>query len=116
MAPTTIASARARLYGSSHDTLAISSASASDRVAPPNVPARMPTMVMPICTVERKRVGSSARVNAMRAGVDPSSASFFNRARREETTEISAMANTPLASRSRKMIRISTSSGFMEPK
>lgn len=88
----------AELYGSSAGTLATATATFSEIVAPPNAPARMPTSVMPIWTVDRKRLGSCANASAFAAAREPSSDNFCRRALREETTEISAIAKTPFAS------------------
>src|SRR5215207_5728286 len=51
---------------------------------------------MPICTVERKRVGESANFSAARAPLSPASARSLRRALREETSAVSDMAKRPL--------------------
>jgi len=59
------------------------------------MPLRMPIEVMPTCTVDRKRVGSSCSFTAIAAEVSPSSARRARRARLAITSAISDMANTP---------------------
>ena len=76
-------------------------------VAPDTVPARMPTSVMPICTLDRNRLGSSISLSAARAPLLPRFDRSFNRALREDTTASSDMDNTPLISVSRSTKRSS---------
>jgi hypothetical protein len=57
----------------------------------------MPTSVMPIWTVDRKRPGSSASLRAARAPERPASAMVLSRGLRAETTASSESANTPLS-------------------
>ena len=52
---------------------------------------------MPICTVDRKRLGSAASSSAALAPADPDLAIAFNRASRDETIASSLIANTPLS-------------------
>ncbi len=61
-------------------------------VAPPKAPARTPTSVIPICTLERKRPWFSSSRKAARAPLLPASAMAVRRGRREDTTASSAMA------------------------
>ena len=78
-------------------------------VAPPKAPAKMPTSVIPTCTVERKRLGVLARESAVPAPLLPASAIWRRRARRAETTANSAMAKTPLRRiSSRTMLKLKT--------
>ena len=57
--------------------------------------ARIPTSVMPICTVDRKRPGSPARSSAQRAPPLPLLANAFSRASRAETIASSLIDSTP---------------------
>ncbi len=57
----------------------------------------MPMRVMPICTVERKPVGSSASFSARAAPRLPDLAMVSRRARRAETMASSDMAKKPLS-------------------
>src|SRR5215470_9389072 len=63
--------------------------------------------VRPICTVEKKRLGCSARRNAAAAPLLPSSAICFSRAFRAETMAISPRANRPWTRISNSTIRSS---------
>jgi hypothetical protein len=63
---------------------------------------------MPICTVDRKRVGSAARSSATRAPATARLARVSSRAFREETIAISDRARTPLIIVRRETIAIST--------
>src|SRR5437879_4538847 len=76
-------------------------------VAPPNAPAVTPIKVMPIWTVERKRLGDRTSSSTVRARSSPSSARCLSRALRAETTAISVMAKGPLATNISKMMTIS---------
>ena len=104
---TTTATAIAWAYGASQGARAIAPASCSAIVVPPNAPMRMPMSVIPACTVERKRGGRSVRCRAVRARSSPSSASCWNRVRREETSAVSDIDRKPFSSTSRKMKMIS---------
>lgn len=94
------------ITGSADNAPAIGSESA----APPNAPARIPTRVIPIWTVERKRSGAAARSKATPAPRLPWSARACSRAGRAETTDSSEAANTPLiainTNRIRRLTRI----------
>src|SRR5499427_4846923 len=63
--------------------------------------------VSPICTVEKKRLGCSARRSAAAAPLLPSSAICFSRALRAETIAISPRANRPWTRISNSTIRSS---------
>ena len=76
----------------------------SDNVAPPTAPERTPIREMPICTVERKRLGESARFSAPRAPPSPDSARCLRPALRAETSAVSDMEKRPLRSIRRTMI------------
>src|SRR5215218_2004372 len=78
--------------------------------APEKAPARMPTRVMPIWTVERKRPGSSASLSAVLAPARPVSAIAFRRALRADTMASSDRANSPFR-RIRRMAMPSSSTG-----
>jgi hypothetical protein len=78
----------------------------SARVAPPKAQARTPISEIPICTVERNRVGPSASSIAVRAPRSPASARCPRRALREETKAVSDMAKRPLRRVSATMIAI----------
>src|SRR6056297_842951 len=78
-------------------------------VAPENAPARTPTRVIPICTVERNRPGSRARFNAMDAPRSPRSARSFRRPARDETIASSDIARTPFKPTIRNTRTISSS-------
>ena len=93
--------------GAIHATVLKCAPSSSASVAPPNTPARIPTMVIPICTVERKSFGRSASSRATVAPRSPSSLRVRRRALRDEMTAISAIAKTPFATMSRKIRTIS---------
>src|SRR5690606_15898446 len=67
------------------------------RAASPTMPLRMPIEVIPICTVESMRLGSSASLRAAWAELLPSIASFASRARRAVMSAISDMAKRPFA-------------------
>src|SRR3546814_2032583 len=60
--------------------------------------------VMPICTVDRKRLGSAANASARLAPLRPAAASAFSRALRAETTASSDIANRPFKQTSEIMI------------
>ena len=60
----------------------------------------MPMRVMPICTVERKPVGSSVSFSARAAPRLPDLAMVSSRARRAETMASSDMAKKPLSTTS----------------
>lgn len=77
------------------------------RVAPENAPDKTPTRVIPICTVDRKRPGFSARVMAIWAPRLPLFARTRNLAGREETTASSDIARTPFRSVSSTTVIIS---------
>ena len=70
---TTIPSAIESLYSPMYGTFCNAPASASDNVAPPTAPASTPTNVMPICTVDKKTLGSSSKYSAVAADLSPSS-------------------------------------------
>jgi hypothetical protein len=74
----------------------------------------MPTKVMPICTVERKRLGDSANFKARAAPLFPFSAFDCKSPLHEDTIAISVMANTPLATRSTSTMEISRKAEFMK--
>src|SRR5829696_7784904 len=78
--------------------------------APEKAPARMPTRVMPIWTVERNRPGSSASLRAVLAPARPVSAIVFRRALRADTMASSDRANSPF-SRIRRMAMPSSNTG-----
>ena len=63
--------------------------------APPNRPVRMPIRVIPICTVDRKLSGFSARASAL-AARRLDWASCLSRLLREVITDISDIAKKPL--------------------
>ena len=107
MTATTNPKAILSAYGARNSIWAIGPVSFAASVAPPNAPAKMPTSVMPICTVERKRLGASASSSATFARPLPWSARRRNRAFFEDTTAISAIAKTPFAISNRKMMAIS---------
>src|SRR5207253_1074199 len=65
--------------------------------APAMTDAVDPATVMPICTVARKRFGSSLSAATIRAAADPSATSWATRLWRTATMEISAAAKNPLA-------------------
>src|SRR5690606_30496261 len=65
--------------------------------ASPTMPLRMPIEVIPICTVDSMRFGSSASLRAASAERLPSTAILASRARRAVISAISDMANRPLA-------------------
>ena len=67
----------------------------------------MPTMVMPTCTVGRKRFGSSASASAVSAPRTPRFCMAINRDRREDTMASSDMAKAPFSRTSSRMIKIS---------
>ena len=68
----------------------------------------MPTKVMPICTVDRKRPGSSARASARLAPLRPVSAKALSFERRAETIASSDRANTPFKTTRHTTIKISS--------
>jgi hypothetical protein len=63
--------------------------------------------VIPIWTLARKSLGLLASSGAIRADLLPCSASASRRARRAETTAISAIAKMPFATASRTIAMIS---------
>ena len=67
------------------------------RLAPEKAPATMLISVMPVCTVERKRPGSSVRARAMAAPRLPRSAAPRRRAGRDEMIASSDIANRPFS-------------------
>ena len=109
VATTTKVKASGRAMSARRGTRARISVSGSERVAPEKAPAKMPIRVMPICTVERKLVGSSARRMARAAPRLPARAITSSRARRAETMASSDMAKKPLTTTSTSTIRIETS-------
>lgn len=72
--PITIVALAASAYGASQAVRSKIADNSSATVAPPKTLARMPISVIPTCTVERKRMGFSARVRAVRAPLLPLSA------------------------------------------
>ena len=64
--------------------------------------------VIPICTAERKKVGSSPRRKAVAAALSPCCAKFCKRALRAATSEISDMAKKPLSKIKPNRMAIST--------
>src|SRR3569833_1950628 len=77
------------------------------RVAPPYAPAPIPMTVMPICTVERKPLGSSMSRSAAAAPREPRLTMRFRRERRDATTARYDMAKTPFNKMSKKIMNIS---------
>src|SRR5829696_1868559 len=82
-------------------------------VAPPKAPLRIPISVMPVCTVERKRVGFRASTSAVSAPLLPSSARCCSLTLRAETIAISAREKNPLVRMSRIRISISVVGTFI---
>ena len=70
----------------------------------PRAPRRIPKTVIPTCTVEMKRTGSSSNRRAVFARRLPRLASSSSRVRRAVTTEYSAATNTAFPSTSRRMM------------
>ncbi len=70
-------------------------ASGGASVASPTMPERSAIEVIPICTVERNRVGSEPSSIARRAEESPASERGCRRARRALTSAISDMAKNP---------------------
>ena len=64
-------------------------------MASPKIPFRIPIDVIPICTVDKKLVGSSASLSAVLAPLSPSAACLAKRALRAVTMAISDIAKTP---------------------
>ncbi len=102
MPKTTTTKASSAATGASNGTRRSAPPSVFASVAPPNTPARMPTSVMPTCTVGRKRCGSSCRASAAAAPWLPARCIACRRVRRDETTASSLMASTPLKRVSRR--------------
>ena len=107
MAATTMARLIWSAQGASAGTLRMPPASGPAMVASAKAPEKMPTSVMPICTVDRKRVGDSASASAARARASPLSASCRRRTLRDDTTASSDIASRPLSPISARMMRIS---------
>src|SRR5258706_7992971 len=82
-------------------------ATGSANAASPTMPFRIAIDVMPICTVDRKRVGSWLSSSARAAPWSPSSASFCSRPLREATSAISDIANAPFTRIRKKRSAIS---------
>ena len=76
-------------------------------VAPPNAPVRIPTSVMPTCTVDKKCSGLLANSNATFALEFPSSTICWRRAFLADIIAISESAKIPFKRMSKKMIKIS---------
>ncbi len=99
--------------GASTGTRASHGARRPAMLAPPKVPSRMVTRVMPTCTVGRKLCGSSASSAARSAPGTPRRTSTASLARRDEIRASSPIANTPLSStRSRITTRETTMMPF----
>jgi hypothetical protein len=75
--------------------------------ASPKAPLKMLIRVMPTCTVDRKRLGSSASLMAVRAPRLPSPAIFSRRRRLAETTASSDIAKMPLSKMRARMMMMS---------
>jgi hypothetical protein len=75
----------------------------------------MPMSVIPICTVERKPVGSSASRIARSAPGFPAFAISSSRARRAETMASSDMAKKPLSTTSTKTMTIDQTMRLLAP-
>jgi hypothetical protein len=73
----------------------------AERRAPPKAPARMPTRVMPTCTVGRNRCGSSASAMAAAAPALPLRCIAASLVRRAETMANSLIAKAPFSRRGR---------------
>src|SRR6476646_5319946 len=82
-------------------------ATGSANAASPTMPFRIAIDVMPICTVDRKRVGSWLSSSARAAPWSPSSASFCSRPLREATSAISDIAKAPFTRIRKKRSAIS---------
>ena len=67
------------------------------KAASPTIPLSTPIEVMPICTADKKRVGSSPSRNAVAAAPSPCWARFCRRALRAATKAISDMAKKPFS-------------------
>ena len=102
---TTSAIARPSATGAKSATRASAAASGAASCAPPYAPAKMPTSVIPTWTVARKRFGRAASASAARAPRSPSSARFWRRPLRDETTASSDIEKTPLSTISARMSR-----------
>jgi tetratricopeptide (TPR) repeat protein len=76
--------------------------------APPKTPARMPTRLMPTCTVGRKRCGSSASASAAAAPRLPRRSIAISRPRRAETMASSLIAKMPFSTTSTRITPISS--------
>src|SRR3712207_6277320 len=84
-------------YGARPGTaLARASPRGSAIFAPPTAPERTPIREIPICTVERNRLGEFASSSAERARSSPASARCLRSAFRAETNAVSDMAKRPL--------------------
>src|SRR3569832_1798705 len=94
-------------YGWSSGKVLSQAPHCSPRVAPPYAPAPIPMTVMPICTVERKPLGSSMSRSAAAAPRKPQLTMRFRRERRDETTASSDMAKTPNNKKNKKKKKIS---------
>ena len=75
----------------------------AERSGSPRAPRRMPKTVIPTCTVEMKRTGSSSSLSAVLARRLPRFASSSSRPRRAVTSEYSAATKTAFPSTSRRM-------------
>jgi len=92
----------------------IQPAMVSPIASPPNTPVSTPIRVMPICTVDNRLSGCSARASALRAprlGWTGSSASWRNRDLRDVIRAISDIAKKALRTISAATIRISSMEG-----
>jgi len=108
IATTTSTNDRLEASGRSIGTSASSGVTLAATCAPPNTPEKMLTTVMPTCTVGRNRCGSSASTRARAAPASPLRSSTARRARLDETSASSLIANQPLIRISSSMTRIST--------
>ncbi|HNR91571.1 MAG TPA: hypothetical protein PKO41_04000 [Dokdonella sp.] len=93
---TTTNVARARALPGSSPHPAKRAATGSANTVSPTMPLRMPIEVMPICTVDMKRVGSCPNASAAAAPLSPRSARACRRERRAVTSAISDIENSPL--------------------
>src|SRR5574342_105157 len=94
-APRARGSAAARSHGTGSSR--IRGEMARTAAAPPTAEANVPTKVTPICTVARKRSGSSWSDATRFARPSPSAASCWIRLRRAEIRAISAPAKKPFS-------------------
>jgi len=85
------------------------------KAAPPKAPEMTPMSVIPIWTVERNRLGSSASSSAAFAPASPPSARVWSRWRRAETTANSDMEKRPLARMRRPITTASKSPAVATP-